>query len=778
MKLGAVIGALRVVFGAETAAFEKGSSKVQRQMKKTERNFKKSAAKMQRIGKSMSIALTAPLLILAGRSLKAGVAHSEAVAQVEAGLVSMGSASGKVIGQLKRDALELEGASTFNADAVLKDVTAQMLTFGNVADEQFDRAQMAALDMATRLGTDLKGNAILVGKALNDPIKGLSALSRVGIVFTDQQKAQIKSMQEAGDVAGAQGIILAELEKQYGGSAKAQRDAAPGSELTDQWRQFQRILGTFALRVLPPLTAGLSGILEKFNNLSPRMQKIVLVSGAVVAAIGPMLMAFGSIVAGLAPILAGVSAVSVALGGGAGLMGALTLLLGPLGLVTAGIVAGTLAYRKWLSPAAQARQAHKDLYTEIAKSVALRKLETPKTLEQARANLIEAESIRERLRAQIASRQEELKAAKSKLEAARNRQANRQFSAPGYVPPIQEMNRVDVLNKALKDANDEAAQNDKYMGTLTAQISRFERGALDAGDAVSTVTVNLNDNSAALSENAKSLKDNNDKTEKAAQLSGRLGEAYERLASAMIKKVQAHQTTKISVDQEIADNMRLSEALRVSQHEYDVTAAQMDIMRGGFMGTSDEAAVMATRLVASRNELSGVRDAAAKVGTELDSTGEKLDTTGQKAEAAFNGIASSFSKMANGLKSGNIVDILSGILGMLNQIGGLTGGFNIGALQFGGKRATGGPVTGGKTYLVGERGPELFTPGSSGGITPNHKLASQGGGALTVVPSKYFDLVVDDRAANVAKPIAAGTAMEGMGQYNRAQNAANNRSLA
>jgi hypothetical protein len=37
--------------------------------------------------------------------------------------------------------------------------------------------------------------------------------------------------------------------------------------------------------------------------------------------------------------------------------------------------------------------------------------------------------------------------------------------------------------------------------------------------------------------------------------------------------------------------------------------------------------------------------------------------------------------------------------------------------------AAGGPVTAGRSYIVGERGPELFTPGASGSITPNHALA-------------------------------------------------------
>jgi hypothetical protein len=52
---------------------------------------------------------------------------------------------------------------------------------------------------------------------------------------------------------------------------------------------------------------------------------------------------------------------------------------------------------------------------------------------------------------------------------------------------------------------------------------------------------------------------------------------------------------------------------------------------------------------------------------------------------------------------------------------------------FGGGRAAGGPVNAGTTYLVGERGPELFTPSGSGSIIPNHRLGGGGGGISITV---------------------------------------------
>jgi len=54
----------------------------------------------------------------------------------------------------------------------------------------------------------------------------------------------------------------------------------------------------------------------------------------------------------------------------------------------------------------------------------------------------------------------------------------------------------------------------------------------------------------------------------------------------------------------------------------------------------------------------------------------------------------------------------------------------VGAVEgfFGGGKASGGPVSAGKAYIVGEKGPELFVPGSSGGIVPNNQLATAGSG--------------------------------------------------
>lgn len=176
-------------------------------------------------------------------------------AQLEAVLKSTGGAAGVTAEHVAGLAGSIEKQSLFEDEAILKGQNL-LLTFtniGNAADGSshiFDDTTKIMVDMAQAMGTDASGAAIQLGKALNDPTNGISALSRVGVSFTDQQKEQIKTMQEAGDIAGAQTIILNELNKEFGGSAKAASDAAGASEAyKDRMNDLQEEIGSKMLPV-------------------------------------------------------------------------------------------------------------------------------------------------------------------------------------------------------------------------------------------------------------------------------------------------------------------------------------------------------------------------------------------------------------------------------------------------------------------------------------------------------------------------------------------------
>jgi hypothetical protein len=88
------------------------------------------------------------------------------------------------------------------------------------------------------MGGDLNGAALQVGKALQDPIQGINALRRAGVLFDESQKAQIKNFVETNQLAKAQSLILGELNKEFGGSAEAAALAGTGP-----WQQLSNTYG-------------------------------------------------------------------------------------------------------------------------------------------------------------------------------------------------------------------------------------------------------------------------------------------------------------------------------------------------------------------------------------------------------------------------------------------------------------------------------------------------------------------------------------------------------
>jgi phage-related protein len=177
-------------------------------------------------------------------------------------------------------------------DKVIKGVQAQLLTFKQLsgsADETggaFDRATIAAFDMAQVVGS-AEGNATALGKALEDPIRGVSALARNGTTFTEQQREQIKVLQESGDLLGAQEIILAEVESQYGGLAAASADASVKLGLAAD-----NIKESFGDALLPVFADLVDGLIPVFETIGDTL-------GETVTEMQPMLQGLAEQIPGL-----------------------------------------------------------------------------------------------------------------------------------------------------------------------------------------------------------------------------------------------------------------------------------------------------------------------------------------------------------------------------------------------------------------------------------------------------------------------------------------------
>jgi len=156
-------------------------------------------------------------------------AQSEKVlAQLDARLRSTGGAAGFTRDQLIDMSKGLQSISTFGDEAI-QEMQTLLLQFNNLKGPQFQAAQESILNISTALGMDLSSAAMQVGKALQEPVEGLSALSRMGVQFTDSQEDVIKKLVETGRTAEAQKLILQELEEKFGGAARAARNTFGGS---------------------------------------------------------------------------------------------------------------------------------------------------------------------------------------------------------------------------------------------------------------------------------------------------------------------------------------------------------------------------------------------------------------------------------------------------------------------------------------------------------------------------------------------------------------------
>lgn len=201
-----------------------------------------------------------------------------AVADLEATLKSTGGAVGMTSEELQNLANEFQNVTKFSDDAVISG-EAMLLTFTNIGGDVFPQATEAMLNMAEKFGS-IDSAAVQLGKALNDPIAGISALSRVGVTFSEDQKKQITDFMAVNDIASAQGVILAELEKEFGGLAVAAGQTFAG-QLEIAKNQLDNVKETIGTALLPVLGDMLNMFQEKIIPVLQNFSGIVtdLISG-------------------------------------------------------------------------------------------------------------------------------------------------------------------------------------------------------------------------------------------------------------------------------------------------------------------------------------------------------------------------------------------------------------------------------------------------------------------------------------------------------------------
>lgn len=695
---GVVLGYLRYVLGFDNLEFQEGLADSDKRMKVAQKSLQKTADKLKTIGAALSVGVSGPLIAFAAQAVQGAKDQAAAVAQVDAAIKSMGNAAGLSSDQLAKFADQLEMNSLVDADEILRKSTANLLTFGNIAGESFLKAQQAAVDMAARMGTDVQSASIMVGKALNDPIKGLTALSKAGIQFTDQQKTQIKTMQEAGNIAGAQAIMLGELNRQFGGAAEAAAKAEPMRQVMVKLGQAGDAIGEKLLPLIPVLAESVGSMLDGFTSLSPETQKWVVIIGALATGIGPVVLGMAGLVSGFSALLPVITTVAgfmtaTLIPNLALLVTALAPILVPLAAVAAAVGAVYLAWKNW------------DAITGFVQ----RLYQSVKTWVLDKLNAVWA-------------------GVKAKIDAVK-----------GWFFGLYD---AVVGHSYIPDMVDEIGQNMARLDAL--MVDPAQKATQKAGDAFRAM---------------------------AQRVGGIIDELFPKAAQ---------------LREEMARLIDLQNDKSLSN---DVRQAAIDKQIGRVLSARDAATAEASPALGNIEPVAGLLEDAyagvAKAGADAAKRiGAANDNAGQSFVDMANTSLNALSNLAQSIKGGGILDIISSTFNAFGSIAksGLLGSKLSSAFSgftaISGFRANGGPVSAGRSYIVGEKGPELFTASRSGYVHANGSDVGGRSQKLEVIPSPYFNVVVDGRVLAVAAPMSVQAATGASVGAQRAVARRNDRRLA
>lgn len=287
--------------------------------------------KMTSVGASMTAGLTLPIVAFGKSAVSAFQESSAVAADTRAVLKSTGGVAGVTAKQIGGLATKLSEKSAMDDEAIQSGLN-MIATFKNIRNEAgqgnkiFSQTSSVLVDLATKMGSDPKNAAIQLGKALNDPVKGISALTRVGVTFDAQQTKTITKLEEGGKMAEAQKVILKELNSEFGGSAAAYKKSAAGQQamVNVHLGNAMESLGKTITKVTQPAIAFIADALQKavawFTKLPGPIKTGIVVLLALVAAAGPVLIILGAIATAVgaitAPVLivVGVIAALIAIG--------------------------------------------------------------------------------------------------------------------------------------------------------------------------------------------------------------------------------------------------------------------------------------------------------------------------------------------------------------------------------------------------------------------------------------------------------------------------------
>jgi hypothetical protein len=250
-------------------------------LKQANAEFAKLQSSVGSLGRNFAAAgaVIAGAGVLIGRSLADAAESQKVFAQTEAVLKSTGTTANGTAKDIAALASSLQKSTAFNDEAILAGQNL-LLTFKGVRNEVgegndiFNQASEAMLDFARAQNVDASSAAIKLGKALQDPIRGVAALRKSGVDFTKDQMDMIKALQESGDLMGAQKIVLAELQTQFGGSAAAYAKTFTG-QVESMNNELNDLSEEIGFMVMPAVQDLISELRDLIPVIGPQLKAAI-----------------------------------------------------------------------------------------------------------------------------------------------------------------------------------------------------------------------------------------------------------------------------------------------------------------------------------------------------------------------------------------------------------------------------------------------------------------------------------------------------------------------
>ena len=249
---------------ADTTQFKKGVKTAQESIK----DFSASMGEMSKMLKSAFsvVGITASIgavVSFGKKSVQAADDANKKFSVLQNTIEATGASTWTSVEELDKMAQAYAQTTNYSVSEVEK-MQSVLLGFRNITDETFREASDAIMDMATVMGMDLTSAVQTVGKALDDPIKGLDSLRRQGFAFTDEQKLELEVLVKTGKQLEAQKIILEELSTTYGGAAKAGQSAF--AQMQHSMDALMESVGNRIIPIIRAVTGEMSGGVEKITE--------------------------------------------------------------------------------------------------------------------------------------------------------------------------------------------------------------------------------------------------------------------------------------------------------------------------------------------------------------------------------------------------------------------------------------------------------------------------------------------------------------------------------